>query len=89
MGQVRDHNEDFVINHEPADAAEAAENGWLYIVADGVGGADAGEIASKFAAEKTVHHYLHTSPTRKLGAAPCRRHASCQHGFAAYGGRTQ
>jgi len=67
VGQVRDHNEDFVINHEPADAAEAAENGWLYIVADGVGGADAGEIASKFAAEKTVHHYLHTSPQENWG----------------------
>ena len=58
VGQIRDHNEDYVICKEPADENEFARNGWLYIVADGVGGADAGEVASKFASEKTVFHYL-------------------------------
>ena len=57
-GQIRGHNEDFLLNWEPSTPEEAEENGWLYIVADGVGGADAGEIASKFAAEQVQSHYL-------------------------------
>ena len=58
QGQVRDHNEDFVAYREPADAGEERKNGWLYVVADGVGGADAGEIASQYATERTIFHYL-------------------------------
>lgn len=57
-GRVRDHNEDFVSHWAPGNAAEEAQNGWLYIVADGVGGADAGEVASKLSTERTIAHYL-------------------------------
>jgi protein phosphatase len=57
-GLVRDHNEDFVTRREPLDAADEERNGWLYIVADGVGGADAGEVASQYASERTIYHYL-------------------------------
>lgn len=57
-GLVRDHNEDFVTRREPQDTADEEGNGWLYIVADGVGGADAGEVASQYASERTIHHYL-------------------------------
>ncbi len=57
-GQVRDHNEDFVEWREPTTTDEEVLNGWLYIVADGVGGADAGEVASAYATERTVFHYL-------------------------------
>ena len=56
-GQIREHNEDFVDCYEPAGAEEIARNGWLYILADGVGGADAGEVASRYATERTLHHY--------------------------------
>ena len=58
QGRVRRHNEDFVLAWEPTTAAEEAQHGWLYIVADGVGGADAGEIASEFASRRTVEHFL-------------------------------
>ncbi len=58
QGQIRDHNEDFVTFREPMDTADEEKNGWVYIVADGVGGADAGEIASQFACERTLEHYL-------------------------------
>jgi protein phosphatase len=64
VGQIRGHNEDFLLNLEPSTAAEAAEHGWLYIVADGVGGADAGEIASQFASEQVRTHYLAASENR-------------------------
>ncbi|MEJ2748283.1 MAG: Stp1/IreP family PP2C-type Ser/Thr phosphatase, partial [Anaerolineae bacterium] len=57
QGLIRDHNEDFVIFCEPQNAEEEAQNGWLYIVADGVGGADAGEVASQFASESVIAHY--------------------------------
>ena len=58
QGRIRDHNEDFVASHEPAGPGEERQNGWLYIVADGVGGAQAGEVASRFAAERTLYHFL-------------------------------
>ncbi len=57
-GLVRGHNEDFVTVYEPATDDERRRHGALYIVADGVGGADAGEVASQYASERTLHHYL-------------------------------
>lgn len=63
QGRVRDHNEDFLFLREPKDAEDEARNGWLFIVADGVGGADAGELASSFATERTVVHYLEADVT--------------------------
>ena len=44
QGRIRDHNEDYVTFWEPDNEAAEVQNGWLYIVADGVGGADAGEV---------------------------------------------
>lgn len=56
-GQVRGHNEDYIEALEPQTPEEIQKNGWLYIVADGVGGADAGEVASQYATERMVFHY--------------------------------
>jgi protein phosphatase len=67
QGRVRDHNEDFVASHLPANPKEASQNGLLYIVADGVGGSDAGEIASRFATERTIHYYLAGGDTGDWG----------------------
>lgn len=58
QGRVRDHNEDFIACEEPQSAGEESKNGWLYIVADGVGGAEKGEVASEYATGRTIHHYL-------------------------------
>lgn len=57
-GQVRAQNEDFVGSWEPATDDERARTGWLYIVADGVGGAEAGDVASQLATEQTISHFL-------------------------------
>jgi len=57
-GLVRGHNEDFVSHWEPSNLDEETKNGWLYIVADGVGGADAGEVASELTTDRTIKHYL-------------------------------
>jgi serine/threonine protein phosphatase PrpC len=67
MGRVRDHNEDFVASHLPSGPEEESDNGLLYIVADGVGGSDAGEVASRYATERTIHHYLAGSDTADWG----------------------
>lgn len=67
QGRVRDHNEDFVASHLPSSPEEESLNGRLYIVADGVGGSDAGEVASRFATERTIHHYVANSDTADWG----------------------
>lgn len=66
-GLVRDHNEDFVSHWEPGSPEEETQHGWLYIVADGVGGADAGEVASKLSSESTIRHYLEDDNSADLG----------------------
>lgn len=52
---------------EPHSTEEAALHGWLYIVADGVGGAEAGEIASSYATKRTVYHFLSKSDIDNKG----------------------
>lgn len=66
-GLVRDHNEDFVAHWEPSTKKEEKQNGWLYIVADGVGGADAGEVASELTCEETIRHYLANAKEQDWG----------------------
>jgi protein phosphatase len=61
QGQVRGHNEDFIDYREPSNLEELQRDGFLYIVADGVGGAVAGEVASRVATERTLYHYLNNS----------------------------
>ena len=55
LGLVRKNNEDYVTYFEPGRADVVEQFGRLYIVADGVGGAATGEVASKFAALKVLH----------------------------------
>jgi protein phosphatase len=67
-GLVRSHNEDFVAAYEPDTPDDRRRHGHLYIVADGVGGADAGEVASQYASERTRHHYLAAAGRTDWGA---------------------
>ena len=54
VGRVRDHNEDFVGHFIPKTLDEERSQGWLFVLADGVGGQDHGEVASKTAVEAVV-----------------------------------
>lgn len=67
VGRVRPHNEDSVGALEPANDVEIGRHGWLYIVADGVGGAEAGEVASSYATERTKIHYLENEDEPEWG----------------------
>ena len=67
MGRVRPNNEDYVAFHVPTKADDRLTNGCLFIVADGVGGAEAGEYASQYACEKVIYEYY------RLAAAPYRQ----------------
>jgi len=53
-GPVRTRNEDYLGYVQPASAAQAHSHGWLFVLADGVGGHRQGEVASRAAVEEMV-----------------------------------
>lgn len=50
-GKQREHNEDFVGHVAPGTPAQGRSHGWLFVLADGVGGTEKGEVASQAAVE--------------------------------------
>jgi len=53
-GRVRPRNEDYVGYALPHSPAEARSHGWLFALADGVGGQRQGEVASRAAIEEVI-----------------------------------
>ena len=54
VGRVRDHNEDYLGHVSPASPAQGRTHGWLFVLADGVGGHEQGEVASRVAVESMI-----------------------------------
>jgi len=50
-GKVREQNQDFYGHFAPDSDARARSPGWLFVLADGVGGHEQGEVATRLAVE--------------------------------------
>jgi PPM family protein phosphatase len=53
-GLARQHNEDFLGHVLPNSPAQVQSQGWLFALADGVGGQEKGEVASRLAIDAVV-----------------------------------
>lgn len=61
VGRVRPHNEDAAGAVTPKSRQESRSRGWLFAVADGVGGMDLGEVASAKAIEVITGGFAHAT----------------------------
>jgi PPM family protein phosphatase len=57
VGRVRVGNEDYLGHVAPDTAEQARNHGWLFALADGVGGQEKGEVASRTAVESVLEGF--------------------------------
>lgn len=62
VGRVRKGNEDCLGHAAPAAAEDVRDRGWLFALADGVGGHDFGEVASQTAIETVLDGFRKATP---------------------------
>jgi len=67
-GKKRKYNEDSLLVYEPKDKKIYSKKGYLYIVADGVGGLNKGDVASKTAVETIKKEYYLSKSTNAAKA---------------------
>jgi protein phosphatase len=72
-GLTRQHNEDFLGHVVPSTPTQVQSQGWLFALADGVGGQEKGEVASRLAVETVLEGFrkmpkgvMHVSMLPKL-----------------------
>jgi serine/threonine protein phosphatase PrpC len=67
-GKERSHNEDCLGHTLPDTPAQARSRGWLFVLADGVGGSERGEVASRAVVEYLTAGFREASPNEGLSA---------------------
>jgi len=67
-GKVRSHNEDYLGLVEPGKSIEPRHRCWLFALADGVGGQDHGEVASRAAVEYLLSGFRRLTPGDSLNS---------------------
>ena len=66
-GMVRPHNEDYLGHALASSPEQARSHGWLFALADGVGGAQQGEVASLTAVESLIKGFSQAAKGEPLG----------------------
>src|ERR1700722_16122368 len=67
-GPSREHNEDYIGYAAPEDQERVRTHGWLFALADGVGGHAQGEVASRAAIESVLGGFREAPRDEPLGA---------------------
>jgi protein phosphatase len=67
-GTVRPRNEDYLGYVVPSSPAQARSHGWLFALADGVGGQRQGGVASRAAVEEVLGAFRRAAPMESHGA---------------------
>src|SRR5260370_8018399 len=65
-GRVRGHNEDYLGYVLPDVSEQQESHGWLFALADGVGGQDRGEVASRTAVETLLSGFRKAARSEQL-----------------------
>jgi PPM family protein phosphatase len=83
-GLVREGNEDYLGVYPPASPAEVRARGWLFALADGVGGHERGEVASRLAIDSVLDMFRNAAPGAHLNTLlPRMVHQANQQVYAA------
>jgi len=67
-GTVRSRNEDYLGYVLPSSPAQVRSHGWLFVLADGVGGQRQGEVASRAAVEEVLAGFERAKAMESHGA---------------------
>ena len=67
-GKVRPHNEDYLGHVLASSPEQALSHGWLFVLADGVGGAQQGEVASQTAVESLLKGFREAAKGEPLSS---------------------
>ncbi len=78
-GPVREHNEDFIGHAVPSNPAQTRNRGWLFTLADGVGGQDRGEVASQLTVETVLAEHAKAPAGENLSALLARAIQAANH----------